>query len=285
MGMGGDSDQRRRELHEQNRASWNAVTPAHNSHKRDQASFLAGGGSTLFQDELDLLGDVSSCRLVHLQCNCGQDTLSLSRLVAEVVGVDISDEAIRTARQLASATGLSATFHRSDVFDWFDATEDRFDVAYSTYGTIGWLSDLDRWARGVARVLRPGGRLVLLEFHPVVWSLDSNGLGGDPYFTEGPLYELGGVRDYVGEALAPSGFEPGAVDFANPEPGYGFQWTVAGLVQAVLDAGLRLETLREYPYANGCDVIGGMRRIPGNRYALPEGLPDLPLMLGLRARS
>ncbi len=33
----------RRELHESNRLSWNAATRAHNSHKRDQAAFLAKG--------------------------------------------------------------------------------------------------------------------------------------------------------------------------------------------------------------------------------------------------
>ena len=48
----------RKDLHEANRLSWNAATQAHNSHKIDQAGFLRRGGSTLFAEELALLGDV-----------------------------------------------------------------------------------------------------------------------------------------------------------------------------------------------------------------------------------
>src|SRR5262249_18500319 len=79
------------DLHEANRLSWNAATDANNSHKQDQAEFFRAGGSTLYPEEVELLGDVRGKTLVHLQCNAGQDTLSLARLGAVVTGVDISD--------------------------------------------------------------------------------------------------------------------------------------------------------------------------------------------------
>jgi 2-polyprenyl-3-methyl-5-hydroxy-6-metoxy-1,4-benzoquinol methylase len=105
-----------RELHEDNRRSWNSATRAHNSHKGDQAGFLRSGGSTLFPEEAELLGDVAGQRLVHLQCNSGQDSLSLAALGADVTGVDISDEAVRFATTLSAQSGMPATFVRSDVF-------------------------------------------------------------------------------------------------------------------------------------------------------------------------
>ena len=80
----------RTDLHEANRLSWNAATVAHNSHKGDQAAFFRGGGSTLFPEELELLGPLAGRTLVHLQCNAGQDTLSLARRGAEATGVDPS---------------------------------------------------------------------------------------------------------------------------------------------------------------------------------------------------
>ena len=48
-----------KDLHEANRVSWNAATRVHNSHKGDQAQFLREGGSTLFPEDIALLGEIS----------------------------------------------------------------------------------------------------------------------------------------------------------------------------------------------------------------------------------
>ena len=105
----------KKDLHEANRLSWNAATRAHNSHKGDQARFLREGGSTLHPEELELLGELRGRSLLHLQCNSGQDTLSLAARGALVTGVDISDEAISFARRLSADSGLPATFERAFV--------------------------------------------------------------------------------------------------------------------------------------------------------------------------
>ena len=279
--------------HEQNRRSWNAVTAAHNSHKQNQAEFLRRGGSTLFPEELELLGDPSGRRLVHLQCNCGQDSLSLAALGAKVTGVDISDEAIGFARRLSRESGIPARFIRSDLFDWFDADSEageRFELAFSTYGTIGWLRDLDRWARGVFTRLAPGGRLVLLEFHPLAFSFDASGRVIEPYFHAAPLQEEQGVSDYVarsGDGLTPMGRTPDAQEapaFKNPEPSVAYPWTLAETVSSVARAGLLIEVVREYPYANGCQLFEGLRDLGQRRYGMPESVPLVPLMFGLTAR-
>lgn len=299
----------RRDSHEQNRRSWNLVIPAHDSHKRDQAAFLRAGGHTLFPDELDLLGvDISAwpenhvppdmspetaplagLDLLHLQCNVGQDTLSLARLGARVTGVDISDEAIDRATALAVAAGLAGTFIRADIYDFLAAAKPRFDVAFSTYGTLGWLSDLELWARGVAACLRPGGRLVLLEFHPVAFIFDEQLRPAFPYFGRGQVtHNPTGVGDYVGasgELLTPSGWQPGVADFKNSEPCHEFNWTVADWINALVGAGLVVDRLVDYPYANGCQIFENMRTLPGRRFAMPQGAPDLPLMCGLLAHK
>jgi SAM-dependent methyltransferase len=281
----------RRDLHEANRRSWNAATLAHQSHKRDQAGFLRSGGTTLFPEERELLGEVAGKAVAHLQCNAGQDTLSIAALGARVIGVDISDDAIRLARELSRDSGIAAVFERADVYDWLEieSPESSFDVAFCSYGALCWLSDVERWARGVGRVLAPGGRLALVEFHPVLDALDDAGIPRHSYFGRGePRTWVEGVADYVarsGAALAPSGFENGTRDFVNPSPCHEFTWPVADVVQAVLNAGLTLETLREWPYANGCRVLTALVERPGRRFVMPEGGPELPLMFGLAARK
>src|SRR5215467_11974926 len=120
----------RKELHEENRLTWNEATVAHNSHKGDQAAFFRQGGTTLHLEELELLGDLEGRSVVHLQCNSGQDTLSLARLGAHVTGVDISDTAINFARQLSHDSGIPAVFERMDIYDWLEQTKhstQRFD--------------------------------------------------------------------------------------------------------------------------------------------------------------
>jgi len=215
----------RKDLHEINRRAWKEATRAHNSHKADQARFLRNGGSTLFPEELELPGDVRDKRVLHLQCNAGQDTLSLAQLGASVTGVDISDEAITFACRLSAESGIPATFHRADLYDWLDDAVQRsetFDIVFSSYGFLVWLSDIYAWARGIAAVLAPGGRFVMIEFHPFLMMLDDQGRTIASSYGGGRLWSFDeGIGDYVawaGVALTPSGYLEGMQNFRNPYP-------------------------------------------------------------------
>jgi SAM-dependent methyltransferase len=279
----------RKHLHEENRAAWNVATEVHNNHKADQARFLREGGTTLFPDEIALLGNIAGKALVHLQCNAGQDTLSLAKLEARVTGVDISDTAIDFARKLSTDSGIPGIFHRADVFDWLEQAEERFDIVFSSYGALVWLSDIRLWAKGVSSILAPGGKLVVLEFHPLLNMLNDDWALKYNYFNEGRAASFdNGIGDYVAmsrEALAPSGYLEGTPDFVNPHPGHEFNWTVSEVVTAVADAGLRLVVLREYPYMNGARLLNNMRETSGYRMYPPEGMPTLPLMYGIVAQK
>ena len=272
--------------HETNRLSWNEATKAHNSHKGDQASFFRGGGDTLFQEERELLGDVAGKSLLHLQCNCGQDTLSIARrLGAAATGVDISDEAIRFARQLSEKSGISATFERADIYDFFVTNRRRFEVVFSSYGVLCWLSDLDEWGRGVASCLQSDGRFVLVDFHPAFLMFDDDWRVRFDYMGGSHVEFASGIGDYValtGAAAEIDDLDAGMRDFRNPYPGVEYQWGVAEVVMALLNAGLRLTHLREYSYCNGFRPYPDMTDLGGRRYGAPPQLPgNIPLMFSL----
>lgn len=287
----------RRDLHEANRKSWNRATAAHNAHKPGQAEFLREGGELLFDEDYALLGELAGKRVLHLQCNSGQDTLCIARRGAEVLGVDISDEAITQARALSEQTGLEASFERADIYDWLPAAAlegRRFDLVYCSYGWLCWLSDLDAWARGIAAVLREGGALVLVEFHPFAMTHDEQGQRRYPYFggAGGETMRFDdGVGDYVGESgesLAPGGFAPLEQPYQNPHPSHEFCWSVADLLAALVGAGLELERVHEWPFSNGYKMFESlepMQEGDTRRYAIPAGEPSMPLQLGLRARK
>jgi SAM-dependent methyltransferase len=283
--------QSERALREENRLSWNAATRAHNSHKGDQARFFREGGSTLRPEELGLLGEVAGLRAVHLLCNSGQDTLSIARLGAKVTGVDISDEAIDFATRLAAEAEIAATFQRADVYDWLaeaSARRERFDVVFSSYGVVHWISDLERWASGVAAILKPGGRFVLVDFHPAERMFARDWRHSGDYFPAERVDLLGeGVIDYVTRSpgrLSPFAYEAGIEDFQNPHPSHLYRYTLGQIVTAIGGAGLRIEVLEEYPHTIAMR-FERMREIAGYRAKPPEDVPNVPLLYGLRAHK
>lgn len=157
-----------------NKNSWNNRTEVHlESEFYDVKNFLKGK-SSLNSIELDLLGNVEGKSILHLQCHFGQDTISLSRLGAKSVGVDLSDKAIEAAKDLAEKDNSDARFICSDIYDLPNHLDEKFDIVFTSYGTIGWLPDLDKWAKVVSHFLKPNGKFVIVEFHPLVWMFDDD---------------------------------------------------------------------------------------------------------------
>ena len=157
-----------------NKKLWNDKVDFHlASEFYDQKGFMAGR-SSLNGIELAYLQDIAGKKILHLQCHFGQDTISLSRMGAHVTGVDFSDKAIQVAQQTATALQDDTRFICCDVYDLPNHLDEKFDMVFTSYGTIGWLPDLDRWAKVISHFLKPGGELVFVEFHPVVWLFDAN---------------------------------------------------------------------------------------------------------------
>lgn len=159
---------------ELNKETWNNKTPFHiDSAFYDVESFLKGKTS-LQEPELKILGDVKGKKILHLQCHFGQDTISLNRMGASVTGVDLANKAIDFAKELTLKADAEADFICCNIYDLPKVLSEKFDIVFTSYGTIGWLPDLDKWAAVIAHFLNPGGRFVMVDFHPVVWMFDDN---------------------------------------------------------------------------------------------------------------
>ena len=157
-----------------NRKAWNNKTDIHLNSEFYFLEDFKEGKSSLNSIEINLLGDVKQKSILHLQCHFGQDSMSLSRLGANVTGMDFSDKAIHRAKSLAHELKLNTKFICCDVYDLPKHLNETFDIVYTSYGTIGWLPDLDKWANVVSQFLKPKGKFVFVEFHPFLWMYDDN---------------------------------------------------------------------------------------------------------------
>ena len=173
-----------------NKHSWNNKTDVHyDSEFYDNDNFIKGK-SSLNEIELALLPDLKGKSILHLQCHFGQDTISFSRLGAKATGVDLSDAAIEKAIGLNKLTKTDAEFICCDIYDLPNHLDGQFDMVFTSYGTIGWLPDLNKWANIVAHFLKPNGQFLIAEFHPFVWMFDDDfKFIKYNYFNDGPIME------------------------------------------------------------------------------------------------
>ena len=231
------SDLDREHRLQQNRDAWDLRTRVHVDSASYGVESFKRGRSSLRPIELEELGDVAGRSLLHLQCHFGMDTLSWARLGAHVTGADFSEEAIGVARSLAAELGIEARFVCANLYDLPNVLEGQFDIVFTSYGIIGWLPDLDGWARVIPHFLKPGGTFCIVEIHPMISvfdEVDGELKATDSLFDSGPS-ETQAVETYADNLPLPAHVE------------HNWRWPLSKVVTALCDAGLRIERLREFP--------------------------------------
>lgn len=253
-----------------NKQNWNDRTDVHyHSKTYDVASFIAGR-NPLKSIELTLLGDIKGKKILHLQCHFGQDTIALSRLGAEVTGVDFSEKAIEKARELADLTQSDTRFILSDIYSLPDVLNESFDIVFTSYGTIGWLPDIQRWAAVVGNFMRPGATFVFAEFHPVVWMLSSDFKRIEyRYFTDAAIVEESATT-YTDGALPQS------------SQSVGWNHGMAEVLQALIDQGLTIKKVEEFDYSP-YDCFDNTIEIGTGKFQIKGLEGKIPMVYALKA--
>jgi len=271
-----------------NRLNWDQRAPIHAaSEMYDLDGLLADPDrlTDVVTDDLAMLlphlaeKTIEGLDVVHLQCHIGTDTLSLARAGANVVGVDFSTESLKIARSLAEGAGLPISYVESEVTRAHHALRRRFDVVYTSIGTITWLPDLTAWATAIAALLKPGGTFFIRDGHPMLYTLDF----------ERPDQEL-----VVGYAYFPSGspqiwddattYTDGDHSSITHTRQYEWPHSISETLTVLLDAGLSIIRFGEQQTLPW-QALPFMTEKDG-RFALPEHLRDLvPLTFSIVARK
>lgn len=257
---------------ELNRRLWNARVESHlNSAFYDLEGFKLGRNS-LTGPELELIGDVKGKKILHLQCHFGQETISLARLGASTVGIDLSDKAIDAAKQLSKELGTDAEFACCNIYDLPKHLHSKFDMVFTSYGTIGWLPDLQKWAQVISHFLKPGGEFVFVEFHPVVWMFDE-------------MFEIIEYSYFKAQAIIEN--ETGS--YADRGSGIQTQsvsWnhSMSEVVNNLLEQGLSLERLNEYVYSPYDCFRRTIESAPG-QFQIAHLKEKLPMVYAIKAKK
>ncbi|HEY0450764.1 class I SAM-dependent methyltransferase [Actinophytocola sp.] len=263
-----------------NQANWDARTPIHVASAFYGLDGSRPAASWLADYEWADLGDLDGVDLLHLQCHLGAETIALAERGARAVGLDISGESVRQARRLAADRRLDIEYVRADVYDAVGAVDGRtFDIVYTGKGALCYLPDLDPWASAVAQLLRPGGALYVVEFHPLLYAL---GVvppkdGGEELTLRGDFLSGRGAE----ERDATRTYTDGP---ALTEATVAYEWRheLGEVVTALAGAGLRVDTVREDPRLPWPRWSSMVQDATG-WFTLPADQPRIPLLYAVKA--
>lgn len=255
-----------------NKKSWDNRTEVHvKSDFYDNENFKKGK-SSLNPIELDLLGDVKGSSILHLQCHFGQDTIALGRLGAQTTGIDFSEKSISNAQQLAQETNSTAKFICCNIYDLKNHLNEKFDIIYTSYGTIGWLPDIQKWADIIQHFLKPKGKFVFIEFHPFVWMFNDhfNAIKYN-YFNSGPIIETetGTYADTDSNII---------------QENITWNHSISEVVQNLIDAGLSIKTLKEFDYSP-YPCFKNIEEVEKNKYRIKHLDNKIPMVYALIAKK
>lgn len=262
-----------------NKRNWDARTPIHVTSKfygigdRDPTSWFA-------PFEWHDLGRLDDREVLHLQCHLGVETMAFALKGAHTTGLDFSDVSLQEARRVARQAELAIDYVHADVYDAGKALgAERFDIVYTGKGALCYLPDLKAWARTTAHLLKPGGFLYLVEFHPLL-----NAIG--PTQKPGLAYDLVIRHDYLGgrgavERDSAHSYTDGPA-LASDTLHYEWPHGLGEVVTAVAQAGLVVESLTErclLPWPRWPQMV----RAGNGWWAMPGREPRFPVIYALKA--
>ena len=262
-----------------NRAHWDALASAHGE-GRDayyDSEALVAGADTLREAEQagirEAVGAVAGLDVLHLQCHIGFDAISLARRGARVTGADFSPASLEKARSLARRCQVKVDFVEADATKLPVELHNRFDLVYATIGVINWIDDLRAWMRSAASALRGGGKLLLVDIHPLFMMVAA----ADPLQLDFP-YANDGPRSFD-EPGSYAGADLDVAATATVEYGH----SIAEVLNAALEAGLKIQRLDEYLDCDFDPRGGLLAREYDGRYRLRVDGEAMPVLFALVA--
>lgn len=138
---------------------------------------------------------------------------------------------------------------QSDIYDLPEHLIGQFDIVLITIGVLSWMPDLKLVFEVIQSLLKPKGRLVMEDMHPILFMYDEDPQGGPSsiqtsYFGKDVWEETTGL-DYYGHEVY------------DAKPNYSFMQRLDEILMAGIDCGLQLRYFKELDYdiSNFCSDL------------------------------
>lgn len=187
-----------------NRSWWDAEARAY----QDEHGEFLGDADLLWcpeglrEADVHLLGEVAGKDVLEVGCGAAQGARWLVSAGARVTAFDVSYGQLLESRRLDARSGVAVPRVVQADAQYLPFRDAGFDLVVSAFGGIPFVADSARTLRELARVLRPGGRLVFSVTHPIRWVFpDDPGPAGltvrQSYFDRTPYVEVDAAGDAV----------------------------------------------------------------------------------------
>ena len=187
-------------------------------------------------------------RVANICGSCGKKAIPLALLGADVTIFDISEQNRRYAMETAQAADVSISYELGDVME-ADLSKygGYFDVVFMEGGILHYFFDISAFMKVMYAMLKPGGKMICSDFHPVTKILDTlkMGMPSVGYFT----------TDIVECEMAHARFYDEEIRKQIPKCSLR-KYTVSEIINAIIDSGFTLKRFDEHPAWDDKDLPG-----------------------------
>jgi SAM-dependent methyltransferase len=193
--------------------------------------------------------EIEGKKIANLCGSNGRKAVPLALMGAKVTVFDISEENRRYALELAECAQTSIDYVVCDLYDINLAVYNKwFDILYLEGGILHYFNDINKLMNILYRILKPTGRMVLSDFHPI------RKIAGKGNYKAGASN-----RDSTGETVFnyfDTEMHLGDVaykQFFSEEEKQEFpdvlirSYTLSDIINAVIEAGFSIKRFEEHP--------------------------------------
>lgn len=212
--------------------------------------------------------DLKDKAISQFCCNNGRELLSMMQLGAKTgVGFDIADNIIKQAIDTAKKAGINnCSFVSCNILDIPNQYNGCFDLVLFTIGAITWFEDLKMLFQKVCDCLKPGGMMLIHDFHPLMNMLP---MPGELEFDENNLNQI--VYSYFRKEpwIENKGMEYMTEDY-DSKTFISFSHTMSDIINAISAAQMRVVKLNEYDYDIGLSDLYDNKGFPLSYFLTAE---------------